>query len=182
MFCRTLESFKQLIFFRWAQQELLIDSTLFNTDHPSSLFWQPPPPYFLYLTLYLKLFVCSSLRTHPPCAVTSQAAPSSDAVVRTRPSWWKDLLIGSESIPNEMAITKGLPSLLLFSSYYLFSASFAISSCFLRYFYQTILPGTVGGKWGWKKIKLFYFQKGRLQRVVCPPWHLFQASHLGWEH
>lgn len=45
--------------------------------------------------------------------------------------------------------------------YYLFSTSFDISSHFLRYFYQSVLPGTIHGKWGQKKIKLsFIFKKG----------------------
>jgi len=45
--------------------------------------------------------------------------------------------------------------------YSLFSASFDISSCFLRYFYQSFLPGTIHEKSGQKKIKLcFMFKRG----------------------
>lgn len=75
-----------------------------------------------------------------------------------------------------MAATEGRLPCCRSLIYYLFSASFSISSCFLRYLYQSVLPGTVHGKWGQKKIKLnFIFKEGDdkgmsvLHGICCEP-------------
>lgn len=58
-----------------------------------------------------------------------------------------------------------------------------VLSKLLHYFMisEKFLPDSYSRDFWWK-VRAEENRTGRLQRAACTPWHLFQASHLGWEY
>lgn len=137
-------------------------SNLFNTVHTLQVFCSLCPPLFsLFDSLFKTICLFQSENTSSVCshfAGTSQLKCSGQNLtfLMNTPGSYRVSLF-----PRRWPLGRDCLFWCCSLIYYSFSASFDISSCFLRYFYQSVLPGAAHGKRGQKKTKLsFIFQKG----------------------